>query len=391
LGLPRKPIPAVKQGPSPALQPSLQPVPRRRSSPRFQEAGLLIVIGLLGLLLTLAAEPITVRGHTVSNFLRLDNLIPSIATPMSWMAIMAVGVTVVIVAGGIDISIGSIFGLSALGCAAVLQNFPETASAWVVLPVAALAPIGIGGLCGALNGMLVVGLRMHPFIVTLGTLSIFRGIALIAVATKSLPSGDKTLPLAFTQDLMSWQVVIERANAAPIMLQPVPMMVMLVCVAAGWVFLGHTVAGRRVYALGGNEEAARFSGLPIGRIKLGAYILSGLAAGVAGMVSTGYFGSANTATGEGYELTVIAAAVVGGASLNGGRGSALGALLGALIIKMIENGIYVLHKIALGPIILTLSKEYSKIIIGVAIIMAVAVDRVSEYVRSRRRVTAGTR
>jgi ribose/xylose/arabinose/galactoside ABC-type transport system permease subunit len=302
-----------------------------------------------------------------------------------------VGVTVVIVAGGIDISIGSIFGLSALGCAAVLQNFPETASAWVVLPVAALAPIGIGGLCGALNGMLVVGLRMHPFIVTLGTLSIFRGIALIAVATKSLPSGDKTLPLAFTQDLMSWQVVIQRTDAPAIMLQPVPMIVMLVCVAAGWVFLGHTVAGRRVYALGGNEEAARFSGLPIGRIKLGAYILSGLAAGVAGMVSTGYFGSANTATGEGYELTVIAAAVVGGASLNGGRGSALGALLGALIIKMIENGIYVLHKIALGPIILTLSKEYSKIIIGVAIIMAVAVDRVSEYVRSRRRVTAGTR
>jgi ribose/xylose/arabinose/galactoside ABC-type transport system permease subunit len=373
----------MQQDPSPAAEFSRQPGARRRW-PRFQEAGLVTVIVLLGLVLTFAAEPITLRGHTVSNFLRLDNLIPNIATPMSWMAIMAVGVTVVIIAGGIDISIGSIFGLSALGCAAVLQTFPETASPWLVLPVAVLVPVGIGGLCGLLNGALVVGLRMHPFIVTLGTLSIFRGIALISVATKSLPSGDKTLPLAFTQDLMSWQVLIRRVDAPAIMLQPVPMIIMIACVAAGWVFLGHTVAGRKLYALGGNEEAARFSGLPVGRIKLGAYFLSGLAAGVAGMVSTGYFGSANTATGEGYELTVIAAAVVGGASLNGGRGSALGAWLGALIIKMIENGIYVLHKIALGPLVLTLSKEYSKIIIGVAIIMAVAVDRVSDYLRSRR-------
>jgi ribose/xylose/arabinose/galactoside ABC-type transport system permease subunit len=102
------------------------------------------------------------------------------------------------------------------------------------------------------------------------------------------------------------------------------------------------------------------------------------------MVSTGYFGSANTATGEGYELTVIAAAVVGGASLTGGRGSAVGAVLGALIIKMIENGIYILREIKLGIVTLHLSKEYSKIIIGFAIIVAVAVDRLSEYLRTKR-------
>ena len=102
------------------------------------------------------------------------------------------------------------------------------------------------------------------------------------------------------------------------------------------------------------------------------------------MVSTGYYGSANTATGEGYELTVIAAAVVGGASLTGGRGSALGAVLGALVIKLIENGIYILKKLSLGFITLSLSKEYSKIIIGVAIIVAVAVDRFSEYLRTKR-------
>ena len=349
-----------------------------------QQSGLLGVVLLLGLLLTFAAEPVTVRGQTVNNFFRLDNIIPNIATPMSWMAIMAVGATVVIVAGGIDISVGSIFGLAALSTAAVLQNFPENAGSWAVLPVAVVVPLGVGLICGLINGALVVGLRMHPFIVTLGTLSVFRGIALISVPSKSLPSGDKSLPLAFTQHFMSWQFKVTLAGGRELMLQPVPMIIMLCCAITGWIFLSHTVAGRQVYALGGNEEAARFSGLPVGRIKLRVFTLCGLAAGIAGMVSAGFYGSANTATGEGYELIVIASAVVGGASLSGGRGTAIGAVLGALIIKMIENGIYILKHLNLGFVTLSLSKEYSKIIIGVAIIVAVAVDRLNEYFRSKK-------
>ena len=350
---------------------------------RSPQTGLVVVILLLGILLTFASDPIHVRGQTVNNFFRLDNLIPNVATPMSWMAIMAIGVTLVIVSGGIDISVGSIFGLAALGTAAVLQNLPEDASAWKVLPVAIAVPVGIGLGCGLINGALVVGLRMHPFIVTLGTLSIFRGIALIAVATKSLPAGDKVLPEAFTARFMSWQFNIPRGAGTPILLQPVPMLVMVACVIGGWIFLSHMVAGREVYAVGGNEEAARFSGLPVGAIKLRVYALSGLMAGIAGMVSTGYFGSANTATGEGYELIVIAAAVVGGASLTGGRGTALGAVLGALIIKLIENGIYILKQINFGIGTLTLSKEYSKIIIGIAIVIAVAIDRLSERFKKK--------
>lgn len=339
---------------------------------------MVVVVVLIGLVLTFAAEPVSIRGHAVNNFFRLNNLIPNVATPMSWMAIMALGVSFVIIAGGIDISVGSIFGLSALGAAAVLQLFPEDASGWLVIPVAVSVPLAIGLACGLINGALVVGLRMHPFIVTLGTLSIFRGIALISVPTKSLPSGVRALPEAFTTHFMSWQIVQQRPDAPTILLQPVPMLIMALCVVAGWLYLAHTVGGRQIYAVGGNEEAARFSGLPVGRIKLRVYALSGLAAGMAGMVSTGYFGSANTATGEGYELTVIAAAVVGGASLTGGRGSALGALLGALIIKLIENGIFILKKIDLGLVTLQLSKEYSKIIIGIAILIAVAIDRLSE-------------
>jgi ribose/xylose/arabinose/galactoside ABC-type transport system permease subunit len=356
--------------------------PRRRRIPHMQEAGLLAVIALIMVFLTLASEPVTVRGQTVNNFLRVDNLLPNVATPMSWMAIMAIGVTFVIIAGGIDISVGSIFGLSALGAAAVLQQFPETASPWVVLPLGVAAPLGIGLGCGLLNGLLVVGLRIHPFIVTLGTMSIFRGIGLVSVATKSLPSGDRSLPLAFTKDFVSYEITYGPLEWMK--LQPVPMLIMILCVAAAWVYLSQTAAGRQIYAVGGNEEAARFSGVPVGRVRLRVFALSGLAAGIAGMASAGYYASANTATGEGYELTVIAAAVVGGASLVGGRGTALGAMLGALVIKLIENGIDILKKLDLGLFVLPVSKEYSKIIIGIAIVVAVAIDRASEYLQSER-------
>ena len=348
----------------------------------FQEAGLLVVIAALGVLLALGAEQVTLRdGSQVNNFLRLDNLIPNVATPMAWFAIMALGVTVVIVGGGIDISIGSIFGLAALATAAVLEacKFSEDAPAWQVLPVAIATPLAVGTACGLANGLLVVGLRVHPFIVTLGTLSIYRGLALISVPSKSLPTPDYALPVAFTQHFMAWQINIPRGDGlGTIMLQPVPMFVMLLCGGATWLFLARMVAGREVYAVGGNEEAARFSGISVRRVKLRMYALCGLAAGVAGMVSAGYYGSANTATGEGYELQVIAAAVVGGASLTGGRGTALGAVLGMLVIKLIENGIFILRTIPLGWFTLSLSKEYSKIIIGIAIVLAVAVDRLQE-------------
>lgn len=349
--------------------------------PRLQEAGLLVVILLLGCVLTAASDRIEVRGETVNNFLRFDNLVPNVATPMSWMAIMALGATLVIISGGIDISVGSIFGLSALGAAAVLQYMPVDASAWLVLPVACAVPLAIGMLCGLINGVLVVFLRMHPFIVTLGTLSIFRGIGLVAVKSKTLPSLGNRLPDAFT-DFIGARLYY--GGEARTFIQPVPMIIMLVCVAGAWIYLSRSVAGREVYAVGGNEEAARFSGLGVGRIKLRVYVLAGLAAGIAGMVSAGFYQSANTATGLGYELTVIASAVVGGASLTGGRGTALGAVLGALVIKLIENGIDILKMVDLGLFAFYVSKEYSKIIIGIAIIVAVAIDRFSEYLRARR-------
>lgn len=357
---------------------------RLSSGIRFQEIGLLVVILLLAALLTFGGGSITLRdGTVVNNFLRVDNLIPNVATPMAFIAIMALGVTFVIVSGGIDISVGSISALAALAAAGVLQNFPEDAPAWQVLPTALATALGVGLLCGLTNGALVVGLRMHPFIVTLGTLSIFRGIALISVPTKTLPSTGSTLPLAFTDHCVAWTLRVARGEGAPLLLQPAPLIVLMVCLVAAWIFLAHTVSGRQLYAVGGNEEAARFAGLPVARIKLRVYALCGLCCGLAGLLSAGYYGSASTATNEGYELIVIAAAVVGGASLTGGRGTALGAVLGALIIRLIENGIFILKTVPLGFAMLTLSREYTKIIIGIAILLAVAVDRASERWRGR--------
>jgi len=350
----------------------------------MQEAGLVLVILALCLLLTFAGGNITIRGHVVNNFFRPDNLLTNVLTPMSWMAIMAVGVTCVVVAGGIDISVGSIFGLSALACAAVLQTLGENAPAWKVLPIAVIVPCGVGLICGLINGGLVVGLRMHPFIVTLATMSIFRGIALISVKSGSLPSAGGVLPVAFTDNLLMYTVRYAPVGKMPVNLQPVPMLAMLAVAIVGAVYLGLLIMGRENYAVGGNEEAARFSGIPIGRVKLRVYAISGLCAGIAGMVNCGYYGSAATNTGEGYELMVIAAVAVGGASLSGGRGTALGAVLGAMIIQLIDNGIFILKQINLGFMEISFSKEYSKIIIGIAILLAVTVDQLSEYFRRRR-------
>jgi ribose/xylose/arabinose/galactoside ABC-type transport system permease subunit len=352
--------------------------PRGSRIPRLQELGLLVVIVLLGAVIA------GISGHRAepgqpNPFLNFDNLIDGIATPMSVYAIMAVGVTCTIITGGIDISVGSIFALSALGAAAVLQEMDSSSRWYKSIPVAMLVAPGIGLACGLLNGLLVTALRMHPFIVTLGTMSIFRCIGNVATKIKTLPSQGRDLPESFTVDFMQRYYLDGWPGVPPGGVQIMPMVVMLVVVVLGWIYLRLLVAGRENYAIGGNEEAAKFSGLRVNLIKLRVYALSGLTAGIAGMVTLGRFGTVSTNTGTGYELTVIAAAVVGGASLTGGRGTALGALLGALVIRMIENGIFVLK----------LNQELSLGIVGVSIIVAVAVDQLSELVRRRQLAGAG--
>ncbi len=160
-------------------------------------------------------------------------------------------------------------------------------------------------------------------------------------------------------------------------LSVVPLAVMVLVTIVGWVFLSRLAAGRRVYAIGGNEMAARFSGIRVEWVKLGVYVISGLTAGIAALLSLGYYGAATSGDGQGYELNVIAAAVVGGASLTGGRGTALGVVLGALVIQMISSGI----------VILGIDQNYSQIIIGVVVVAAVVLDNFNNWL-ARRRLTA---
>jgi ribose/xylose/arabinose/galactoside ABC-type transport system permease subunit len=366
-----------------------------RSLFRFQESGLLLVILALGLLLTAFSGTVRIplfersaeggrqrvfttneAGERIpafvekNKFLNTQNL-AQLAKDTSFTAIMAVGMAVVIISGGIDLSVGSIYALASVIGALVLHRFgSEGVAAGTPTAIGVLlgagACVGTATLCGLLNGGLIVALRVHPFIITLGAMAILRGIAFVITKGQSVGG----FPPAF-RDIVRYEIGDG--------LSFVPMAVMLIALVIGWIFLSRLAAGRRVYAIGGNELAARFSGIRVERVKLGVYLISGFTAGIAALLSIGYYGAATSGDGQGYELNVIAAAVVGGASLAGGRGSALGVVLGALIIQIISSGI----------VILGIDQNYSQIIIGTVVIAAVVLDNFNTWL-AKRRLTAKT-
>ena len=326
------------------------------------EIGLVLIIGALTLTLTLLADSHVDRrtGELINGFWNTNTLMQT-ATDASFFAIMAVGAAIVIIAGGIDLSVGSIYALAGVGVALLLRSIGPMGDGATVL-VALTAAAGIGLLCGAINGVLVAGLKVHPFIITLGTMWIFRGIAFVATRAESI-----LLPSSLTGFAKASLGL--RAG-----LFPVPMLTMLVVTALGTVYLTRTVMGRHIFAFGGNLEASRFAGLPLNRIQVGVFAASGLLAGLAAFLGAAFYGSASSGDAQGYELYVIAAAVVGGASLVGGRGSAIGAMLGALLIVLIRQSIRTLH----------FDQNYEWIVIGCAIIIAVVIDRWSSRITARR-------
>jgi ribose transport system permease protein len=332
------------------------------------QAGLVLVIlflgGVLGAFAGSHVDPRT--GLTVNNFLNSYTLIQT-ATDASFFAIMAVGATMVIISGGIDLSVGSIYALAGVTTAMVLRSAGPL-DPLTMIALGLTVSLGIGLLCGAINGALVVGLGVHPFIITLGTMWIVRGIAFVASNAESI-----LLPRALTN-------VAKASLGLRDALYPVPMLVMVAVAVVGGIYLMHTVGGRRVFAVGGNTEASRFSGVPIGRVKIAVFVLSGLTAGLAAFMGASFYGSASCADATGYELYVIASAVVGGASLSGGKGSAAGALLGAVLIVLIRQSIRTLH----------FDQNYEWIIIGCAIIIAVVLDQASARF-TLRRLAAGSK
>jgi ribose transport system permease protein len=366
----------------------------QKRSFRFQESGLIVVIIVLGALLSIFGGKVKVplfetntqgereRVFRVNaagereavivernKFLNAQNL-AQLAKDTSFIAIMAVGATFVIISGGIDLSVGAIYALASVLAAIVFHVYgPDgshsASSSWLSVPLGILACLGVACICGLLNGGMIVALNVHPFIITLGTMAIYRGIAF--VITKGQSIGE--FPEAF-RTLVRWEVGDG--------LSLVPLGIMVVVAVIGGIYLSRQAAGRRVYAIGGNELASRFSGIRIKRVKLSVYFFAGLTAGIAAVLSLGYYGGATSGDGQGYELNVIAASVVGGASLSGGKGSALGALLGALIIQMISSGI----------VILGIDQNYSQIIIGSVVIVAVLLDQFNNWLARRRLTTA---
>ncbi len=287
----------------------------------------------------------------VSKFLNKENLVNQ-TTYASYIAVMAVGMTAIIVLAGIDLSIGSIYALAALLGAQALNLLGKDSSTAAMVGVSLLVCCGAGAVMGFANGFASVALRVHPFVITLGTMAMYRGMVFVR-------SGGQTVSL----ESEALQRNFFKADIAGV--YPVPTLIMLVVAAAGMFVLTRTVLGRRVYAIGGNETAARYAGIPVGRVKVIVYTVTGLLAGLAGAMYLGYYGAAENNAGRGYELKVIAAAVIGGASLSGGKGSAIGAVLGAILVQLIDNGL----------VILGIDQSYNEIVMGAAIVVAVVVDQ----------------
>jgi ribose transport system permease protein len=297
----------------------------------FREAGILFVLIALCVILSIVAP----------RFLTLRN-VTNVVRQFSVIAIMSVGMTYVIITAGIDLSVGSIIALS--GCMTawfLVEGYPI----WLSV----LIGLALGALTGIVNGLLIVRVRLAPFIATLGTMGIARGVVL--ALTMGYPI--QPFPEAFE--------IIGRGYLGPI---PIPVVIMTVVVIAGHIFLGRTTIGRYIYYVGSNPTAARLSGLNVGRILILVYTVAGFLSGLAAVVLVSRLTSAQSNMGTGWELDAIAAVVIGGTSLAGGEGSVLGSLIGAALMGVIKNAL----------ILLGVNVYWQSVVIGIVIVLAVALD-----------------
>ena len=291
--------------------------------------------------LTALAVLVVVMSLLSGDFLTAQNLL-NVGVQAAVIAVLAFGVTFVIISGGIDLSVGSVAALSATALAflAAIDGVPI----WLAVVLAAAT----GTACGLVNGALIAYGKLPPFITTLAMLSIGRGLSLVISEGSPIALPDPVARLG--DSLGGWF--------------PVPVLIMLLMGLVTAVILRRTFTGRAMYAIGGNEEAARLSGIRVERQKLGIYALSGLFAAVAGVILAARLASAQPQAAQGYELDAIAAVVIGGASLAGGVGTALGTLIGALILAVLRNGLN----------LLSVSAFWQQVVIGVVIALAVLFD-----------------
>lgn len=270
---------------------------------------------------------------------------------------ISIGMTLVILSGGIDLSVGAILALSSSVAASLLKNGIELSTFGVrvqfTVAGAIVAGVATGATLGSVNGIAITRFKLPPFVATLGMLSIARGLTMLW--TGGFPINQLGSSFAIL-------------GSGVLFGMPVPVWIMLSLTCFFIVVTRQTRFGRHLYAVGGSERAALFTGLRVNRVKLAAYTLAGALSGIAGLIVTSRLDSAQPNAGLGYELDSIAAVVIGGTSLSGGRGSVAGTVLGSLIIGVLNNGLFLLN----------VSPFWQQVLKGLVILLAVAIDRLNE-------------
>lgn len=305
-------------------------------------------------LLAFASLLILLLGFSLAspNFMQTSNII-AILQATSVNGVLAVAATLVIITGGIDLSVGTLMTFTAVMTGVALTNLG------LPLPVGVLTAIGVGALCGFCSGTFVAKMKIPPFIATLGMMLILKGLSLVISGTRPIYFNDTP---GF--DLISRGSLIGQVFPG----LPIPNGVLILFLVAGAAayILSRTVLGRYCFALGSNEESVRLSGVNTDWWKIAIYSLAGAIVGIGGLLIASRLNSAQPALGLGYELEAIAAVVIGGTSLSGGRGTILGTLIGALIMAVLTNGLR----------ILSVAQEWQTIVTGAIIILAVYADQV---------------
>jgi ribose transport system permease protein len=291
------------------------------------------------------------------NFLQFNNVI-GILLATAVNGVLALGVTFVIISGGIDLSIGTVMTLSAVMTGVLITNMD------LPVPVGIVGGIATGGLAGVVNGILIARFRIPPFIATLGMLNVAKGLALVI-------SGLKPIYFNETPEVNQGAMGSLVGSLIPGLAIPNIVLVLFGAAVVASLVLSKTILGRYTFALGSNEEAARLSGVNVTRWKIAVYSTCGLFAGLAGVLIAARLNSAQPSLGQGYELDAIAAAVIGGTSLSGGEGSILGTVIGAFIISTLTNGLR----------IMSVPQEWQIVVTGGIVILAVYLD----VVRRRQR------
>ncbi|OKO80739.1 sugar ABC transporter permease [Bradyrhizobium sp. NAS80.1] len=322
----------------------------------------------------IALAVLLVIMHFASPYFFTEGNMQNVAKNFSFIAIATLGVTFVIITGGIDLSVGSMMCFSAMITSMVMTELSTPGSygaslfvhmaadgktvlanvPGLILLVSVAAGLGVALIAGLVNGFCIAVLGLSPFVTTLGMLSIVRGLGyVVSNGRGSFPGGpDADYFYALT--------------SGDVLGLPVPFIYLVVLALAMAVVLHHTSFGRHVFALGGNEKAAELTGIPVVRVKIEVYVICALAAGLQGIIISGWLGSAPANMATSYELNVIAAAVIGGANLAGGIGGPLGAIVGCVLLEVIRNGL----------VLAQVSSYWQQTLVGVIIILAVLVDRV---------------